>query len=92
LAFDGGQASVTGGAPAASAEKLDTSAPSEPPDEKPGLMVPNLNLSQDDINQLVSYVDTLQFAMGERHMTEPAMTDIATIDRHRRLAFAHGIL
>jgi hypothetical protein len=37
-------------------------------------------------------VDTLQFAMGERHMTEPAMTDIATIDRHRRLAFAHGIL
>jgi cytochrome c oxidase subunit 2 len=31
-----------------------------PPAEKPGSVMPNLNLSQDDINKLVAYLDTLK--------------------------------
>jgi cytochrome c oxidase subunit II len=31
-----------------------------PPGQKPGSVMPNLNLSQDDINKLVAYLDTLQ--------------------------------
>jgi len=31
-----------------------------PPAQKPGSVMPNLNLSQDDINKLVAYLDTLQ--------------------------------
>jgi cytochrome c oxidase subunit 2 len=31
-----------------------------PPQEKPGSVMPNLHLSADQINQLVAYLDTLQ--------------------------------
>jgi cytochrome c oxidase subunit 2 len=31
-----------------------------PPGQKPGSVMPNLNLSQDDINKLVAYLDTLK--------------------------------